>query len=136
MFLYFIFFQVTTSIIMETLANDFVPLNALKTKSNVDKLKLLQDACKTISASTGDSMIITSSVMGFVQLNAKMMNSSVQMILPQPGAPSLKIVLLNRKITKETFAPTNNAHSNVPKPDICVKEVLMNTDARKKMYAF
>ena len=74
--------------------------------------------------------------MAFVKLNAKKLNSSVRTILFQMTAHNPKIASLNKRIMRETSAPTNNVHSNVQKPDICVKEVLMNTDARKKMYAF
>jgi len=35
----------------------------------------------------------------------------------------------------ETSAPTNNALLNAQKPDICAKEMSMNTDAKKKISA-
>ena len=74
--------------------------------------------------------------MAFVKLNAKKLNSNARMILFQMAAHNLKIASLSKRIMRETYAPTNNVHSNVRKPDTCVKEVLMNTGARKKMYAF
>ena len=46
-----------------------------------------------------------------------------------------KIVFQNKKTTKETSALTNNALSNAQKQDTCAKEMSMNTDAKKKMYA-
>ena len=89
-----------------------------------------------MSAFTKDSIIITNSVMASVKLNAKKPSSSVRMILFQMAAHNLKIASLNKRIMRETYVPTSSVHLSVPKPDICVKEVLMNTDARKKMYAF
>merc|ERR1711963_535408 len=51
-------------------------------------------------------------------------------------APNPKTAFLNKRITKEIYAHTNNAPSNAQKPDICAREMLMNTGAKKKMFAF
>ena len=47
-----------------------------------------------------------------------------------------KTAFQNKRTTKETSVLTNNALLNAPKQDICAKEMSMNMDAKKKMYAF
>jgi hypothetical protein len=46
-----------------------------------------------------------------------------------------KTAFQNKKITTTTFAHTNNVHLHAQSHVICVKEILMSTDAKKKMYA-
>ena len=130
-----IFTQVTTSTIMVIHANDFAQLNALKIKSNVAKNKLQQAAYKTISAFTKDLIGITLSfVTDFAQSNVKMMKWNAQLLLNPMVARKLKTAFQNKKTTKETFVPTNNVLLNALKHDICAKVMLMNTDARKKIF--
>ena len=45
-----------------------------------------------------------------------------------------KTVFQNKKITRTIFAHTNNVHLHAKRKNICVKEILMSTDAKKKMY--
>ena len=47
-----------------------------------------------------------------------------------------KTAFQNKKTMKETSVLTNNALLNAQKQDTCAKEMSMNTDAKKKMYAF
>ena len=47
-----------------------------------------------------------------------------------------KIAFQNKKTTKVISVLTNNVLLNVPKQDICAKEMSTNMDAKKKMYAF
>ena len=132
-----IFTQVTTSTIMVIHANDFAQLNALKIKSNVAKNKLQQAAYKTISAFTKDLIGITLSfVTDFAQSNVKMMKWNAQLLLNPMVARKLKTAFQNKKTMRETSVLTNNALLNVPKQDICAKEMSTNMDAKKKMYVF
>ena len=128
--------KATMRIKMETHVSDFVLLSAQKTKLSAALRKQQQDVCKMISAFTRDSTTIMSFVMASAQLNAKTPSSYVQMTPFPTDAPNPKTAFLNKRITKETYAHTNNALSNAQKPDICAKEMLMNTGAKKKMFAF
>ena len=121
---------------METHVSDFVLLSVQKTKLSAALRKQQQDVCKMTSAFTRDSTTIMSSVMASAQLNAKIPSSYVQMTPFLMDAPNPRTAFLNKRITKETYAPTNNALSNAQKPDIYAKEMLMNMDAKKKMFAF
>ena len=126
----------TILIKMETHASDYAPLNAPKNRLNANKKKLLQAVNRMISVFTRVLMTILIFVMAFVQSNVKMTKFFAIMNLFQTDAKKPKIAFPNKKITTETSALTNNVLLNVPKPDIFVREVLMNTDARKKMSAF
>ena len=117
--------------------NDFAQLNALRIKSNVAKNKLQRAAYKTTSAFTKDSIgIILSFVTAFAQLNVKMMKWNAHQLLNPMVVKKPKTAFQNKKTTRETSVLTNNALLNAPKQDICAKEMSMNTDAKKKMYAF
>ena len=117
--------------------NGFAQLNALKIKSNVAKNKLQLVAYKTISAFTKDLIgIILSFVTAFAQSNVKMMKWNAQLLLNPMVARKLKTAFQNKKTTKETSVLTNNALLNAQKHDTCAKEMLMNTAAKKKMFAF